>query len=206
MIKKNERRKCCLNRLIVIEIVVCYMVLLTIISYARGPERYQALTSTPLLQSEDFVPYLGDLSKEAGFVFIENETLGIAVGYAAPLELHKDERFQVSFWLDCPAEFAGGALYTDLFNGETAYDSPEQEVCNVLQVGHNEFQFSLDTGENPPDTALLRFFTGDYAGYQLNEIQVCREEMIPKVSKKMWAVLSACLLTLAGTIFAWRKG
>lgn len=206
MKEKEAHGKRRFKGLMIVEIIVCYMAFLTIISYARGPERYQVLTSTPLLQSEDFAPYLGDLPKEAGFVFIENVTPGIAVGYAAPLELHAKERFQVSFWVDCAAEFAGGTLYTDLFNGEVAYDSPEQEVCTVLQVGRNEIQFSLGTGEAPPDTALLRFFTGDRAGYQLNDIRVYREEILPKVSKKMWAVLVACVLALVGTIFVWRKG
>ena len=72
----------------------------------------------------------------------------------------------------------------------------------TVQAGHNEAEFSLDPGWEHPDTALLRFFTLDRAGYALEDVQIHEQTLLPKVSNGLWAGMGVCFLLLAGTAAA----
>ena len=199
MDKNTEKRKTTLKWVIAAEIIVCYMAVLTAVSYARGPERYKT-AHEPLLVTEDFVSFAGQPAEPGGAFLLENEAQGTAVGYQAELDLAALENVQISFQAECPAGYAGGILHVDLYNGEAGYDSPEQEFSMTVQAGHNEAAFTLAPGAEHPDTAQLRIFTLDRAGYSLEGVQIHEQRPLPKVSGGIWAGVGACFLLLAGTV------
>ena len=199
MDKNTEKRKTTLKWVIAAEIIVCYMAVLTAVSYARGPERYMT-ANEPLLVTEDFTSFAGQPAEPGGAFLLENEAQGTAVGYQAELDLAALENVQISFQAECPAGYAGGILHVDLYNGEAGYDSPEQEFSMTVQAGHNEAAFTLAPGAEHPDTAQLRIFTLDRAGYSLEGVQIHEQRPLPKVSGGIWAGVGACFLLLAGTV------
>ena len=174
------------------------MAVLTAVSYARGPARYET-AKRPLLATEDFISFAGQPAKPGGEFLLENGTAGTAVGYQAGLDLAALDGVLISFQTECPAEYAGGTLFVDLYNGEAGYDSPEQEFVLTVQAGHNEASFVLEPGPDHPDTVLLRFFTLGRAGYALEDVQIYEQVPMPKVSAGMWIGVGACFLLLAGT-------
>lgn len=200
---RNKKRDW-LRRLIVVELIVCYMAVLTLVSHVRGPEKYRVDTETSLLTRKDFVSFSGE---EAGNTFrFDNDASGTAVGYSAELSLQDLKGIHVSFQLDCPVEYVGGTLYVDLYNFETGYDNAEQEFALSLEPGVNTVGFTLDPGESAPDHVQLRFFTLDPAGYDIKELAVSRVETLPKVSMGMAIVTAACFVLLGSTAVMWRSG
>ena len=205
MNKYQERKKqrFYLKILMIFEVIVCYMALLNIISHARGPQNYDILADTPLAVVSDFSSFDGG-STEQGML-LENQTPGTAVGYQAELSLNELESIYISFSVDCPAEYAGGTLIVDLYDYESNYDSPEQEYHLTLQQGVNEAVFSLKPGENAPSNAMLRFFTTDPAKYQLDSLQIYKEQSLPKVTNIMVTVAVVFLIAIVLTAFFYKR-
>jgi len=186
--------------IIIAEIIVCYFACLAVVSHIRAPEQYRVVTETPLLQTNDFTAFDGKPAEAGGTLPLKNAVPNEAVGYMAKLMLSELEQIQISFQTECPDEFAGGSLSIDLYNFEAGYDNPEQEYQLILQEGHNEAAFHLTPGENPPEEAFLRIFTLDPAGYWLEDVQIYREERLPKVPAGLWIGVGLCFLLLAGTV------
>ena len=191
-----------LKWLIIAEIIVCYMAVLTIISYARGPEKFKAMTDSPMIGVGDFISFNGE-AVPGDVLQIVNGTPGTVVGYSAWIALDDLDRVQISFQIDCLPEYAGNVLYVDLYELETGYDNAEQQVSVILQEGRNEVEFSLELGENHPQRAQLRFFTLDSADYTIRDISFLMLKLRPKVSVGIIAGAVVCFLLLAGTGRVW---
>ena len=206
MMGRTKKQKIKWKWVIVAEIIICYMAMLTMVSYVRGPVRYGP-AEEPLLTEADFRDINGLPAEEAGAPFtFENQDQGEAVGSLADVDLRGMHGICISFEVDCPEEDAGGILCTDLCNGETGYDHPEQEFDLVMQAGHNEADFILDPGRQHPDTATLRFFTLDTAGYCLENVQIYEEILLPQVPDGLKIGVGACFFLLAVTAFAAAAG
>ena len=191
---------------IITEIIICYMAVLTVVSYARGPERYGP-AEEPLLTELDFSDINGLPAELASAPFtFESQGQGEAVGCLADVDLRAMHGICVSFSADCPAEYAGGILCVDLCNGETGYDYPEQEYQLTLQAGQNEADFVLDPGQEHPDMAKLRFFTLDAAGYRLENVRIYEDVSLPKVPNGLKIGVGVCILLLAVTATAGAVG
>ena len=206
MMERTKKEKIKWKWLITAEIIVCYMAVLTVVSYVRGPERYGP-AEEPLLTEADFGDINGLPVDEAGEPFtFENQTQGEAVGCLADVDLRGMHGICISFEVDCPEEDAGGILCTDLCNGEIGYDYLEQEYQLTLLPGHNGAGFVLDPGPEHPDTATLRFFTLDKADYRLENVQICEEILLPQVPGGLKIGVGACFLLLAVTAIAAAAG
>ena len=193
--REKKSRRFRLKILLLLEVVICYMALLNLVSHSRGPERYRVLTGTPLVTISDFIGFDGSGS-EQGLV-LENQIPGTAVGYQAELPLIGLEGIYISFSVDCPPEYAGSVLITDLYDFESGYDSPEQEYQLTLQPGVNELEVSLRVSENAPSKAQLRIFTTDIADYSLNNLHAHQEQSIPKITAAMAA---AAIISFAAIV------
>ena len=192
-----------LKRLIILEIVVCYMATLTVVSYLRGPGRYEVIDRTSLLSATDLSSFANE--KVAGDSFwMENPSAGAAAGYSARLSLQDLERIRIAYSVECPAEYAGGILYVDLYEPEMEYDNPEQEYSLTLSAGLNQVVFSLNPGISHPVNVNLRFFTLDPAGYEIQNIEIYPEAALPKVSKGLAISVGLYFMLLGVTITAWR--
>ncbi len=203
MKKQGTGKRKLFQWIIVAEIIVCYMAVLTVVSYARGPERHGA-AEEPLLTEADFSDISGLPAEEAGAPFtFEDRVQGETVGCLADVDLRAMRGICVSFSVDCPAEYAGGVLFVDLCNGEAGYDYPEQEYQLTLLPGQNEADFILDPGPEHPDTAALRFFTLDTAGYRLENVGIYEEILLPQIPDGLKIGVGACFLLLAVTAAAW---
>lgn len=206
MMERTKKQKIKWKWVIIAELIVCYMAVLTVVSYARGPVRYGP-AKEPLLTEADFRDINGLPAEEAGAPFVfENQTQGEAVGCLADVDLRSLHGICVSFGVDCPAEYAGGILCVDLCNGETGYDGPEQEFDLALLPGPNEADFILDPGPEHPDTATLRFFTVEPAGYQLENVGIYEEVLLPKIPDGLKIGVGTCFMLLAVTVVAWVAG
>lgn len=62
MKEKSSRKtnKAWLKWLIIAEIIVCYMAVLTIVSYARGPEKCEIIADSPMISVGDFTSFSGE--------------------------------------------------------------------------------------------------------------------------------------------------
>lgn len=194
------KRRAWLGRLIVVELIVCYLAVLTFVSHARGPVKYRTATESPLLDVEDFVSFAG--AREDAILLV-NDMAGQAAGFAAELPLEGLEGIRVAFQVDCPPEYAGGTLVVDLYNAEAGYDSAEQEFSLELEPGVNMVERTIDPGESAPGRAQLRIFTLDLAGYGIHELAVCPVEAIPKLGMGLLAAAAACFACLAGSTALW---
>ena len=197
---KTSKRGVSLKILIIIELLICYMSILTVISYWRGPVQYRALPEEPLLISTDFASFSDDKVVGAQSLRLQNDFAGNAVGYASLLNLIDLEQIAVSFSVDCPVQYAGNTLHIDLWN--VGYDRDEQEYTVALQGGLNQFDIFLNKGLEAPNEAMLRFFTLDLADYSIENIQVSLAETLPKVSSVLLTVTVVSVLILLFTIFA----
>jgi len=197
--KQAKKRTFSLKALLVIEVIICYMAILTVISYWRGPVHYKILADKPLLETTDFVSFGGEPVQNKDVFIFANDTIGNAIGYTADLCLRNLERMSVSFTLDCPGKAAGGILHIDLF--ADGYDSDEQEFKLELQEGLNDVAFSLEPGAEAPESAQLRFFTLDWADYEVQNVRLYAETALPKVSKVLLVGMFACLLVLLLSVF-----
>lgn len=184
------------------EVIVCYMAILAVISYARGPERWRPV-GPPVLESGAFASFAGEPAGENGPLPMENGPDGQAVGYQAETALSGVDALQVTLKVECPAEYAGNTLIVDLYNDQAGYDDPAQESQVALQAGPNQLDLSLDPGSSPPEQAALRLFTLDSAGYQLEDVTVRQMERTPKVPGSVWVGLVVCLALPLFTLAAW---
>lgn len=187
--------------IIITETIICYLACLAVVSYIQGPVRYRVVTEAPI--PESFTTFAGVPAETGGVFFFENVVPGEVVGYMTTLRLSGLDRIQISFQVECPAEFAGGILFIDLYNLEAGYDNPEQDYHLTVQEGHSEVAFAMAPGENPPEYAYLRIFTLDPAGYRLEDIRIYCEERMPKVSVGLWIGAGICFLLLLGTVAMW---
>lgn len=197
------KRRAWLGRLIVVELIVCYLAVLTLVSHARGPVKYRAATESPLLDVEDFVSFVG--AREDAILLV-NDMAGQAAGLAAELPLEGLEGIRVAFQVDCPPEYAGGTLVVDLYNAEAGYDSAEQEFSLELEPGVNMVERTIDPGESAPGRAQLRIFTLDPAGYGIHDLAVYPVEAMPKLGMGLLAAAAACFACLAGSTIYWFTG
>ena len=110
----------------IVGVIVCYMAILTAISYARGPEHWRP-AEPPVLESGAFTSFAGEAAGENGPLPMENGPDGQAVGHQAEVELIGGAALQVSLKVECPAEYAGNTLIVDLYNDQVGYDDPAQE-------------------------------------------------------------------------------
>ena len=199
------KRRAWLGRLIVVEMIVCYLAVLALISHARGPEKYWIAEESPLLAAGDFTSFVGGAAEE-GRLRLVNDMAGQAPGLAAELPLEGLEGIRVAFQVDCPPEYAGGTLVVDLYNAEARYDSAEQEFSLELEPGVNMVERTIDPGESAPGRAQLRIFTLDPAGYGIHELTVCPVEAMPKLGMGLLAAAAACFACLAGSTIYWFTG
>ena len=200
--KKARSRSPLWRAAAIVEVIVCYMAVLTVISYARGPEHWRP-AEPPVLESGAFTSFAGEPAGENGPLPMENGPDGQAVGYEAEADLIGGAALQVSLKVECPAEYAGNTLIVDLYNDQAGYDDPAQESWITLQAGTNQLDLSLDPGASPPERALVRLFTLDSAGYQLEDVTVRQMERTPKVPGSVWIGLALCLALPLFTLAAW---
>ena len=196
--KKTNSKKRWLAGLMAVEIIICYMAVLTVLSYQRGPVRHQVIRETPLLDAAAFTSFTGELAGEEGLSFTKGNEEG-SIGYHAHLQLSGLSGVYVAFSVDCPAEYAGNMLHIDLQESSVGYDNDEQEFFLTLEEGTNQVEFTLDPGDSPPDTALLRFFTLDAANYIVRDIQIYPEAILPKIPMGMLPVTGLCFILLLVT-------
>lgn len=197
-----KAKKDWLKGLIIAEIIVCYMAVLTLVSHARGPEKYEISTDSPMIGVEDFTSFDGEPAWGESLQIV-NEMPGTAAGYSAWTTLDDLDKIQVSFQINGPPEYAGNVLYVDLYELETGYDNAEQQVSIILQGGTNKVEFSLEPGEEHPSDAELRIFTLDPADYTIEDISLLMLKLQPKASAGIIAGVVVCFLLLAGTGGVW---
>lgn len=185
--------------LLIVEVVICYMSLLNVVSHLYGPPPYQVLTEGSVLSTTDFTTFGGEVNKN-DFLPIVNEIQGNVIGYSAQLSLAGTDRVRVEFITDVPPSAAESVLIVDLYNGEAGYDSQEQETLLVVSPGRTEQTVTLYPGETPPLQVQLRIFTDYPVNYTLQGIQVYLEAEQSKVSPAMLVFLSLSLLTTGTTI------
>ena len=190
-----------LKQLLILEAVICYIALLTVVSYAKGPARYKTLTDNLLLTSENFTIFAGNVSSKCGGLYMENTDSGNSMGYSAPLSLYGLDRVHVEFSVDCPKEYANGVLHVDL--QAYGYDNDEQEFFLTLKQGMNHADFSLDPGPNPPQDVLLRLFTLDKAEYSIQNLQIYPETVLSQFPRGMIPTVIAAFTILVATIIFW---
>ena len=201
MRRNNLAKAVKLKQIFILEAVICYIALLTVVSYAKGPARYRTLTDSLLLTSENFTVFAGDVSSERGGLYMENIDPGNSMGYSAPLSLHGLDRVRVKFSLECPEECANGVLHVDL--QAHGYDNDEQEFFLTLKQGINNVDFSLDPGLDPPQDVMLRIFNLDKAEYSIQDLQVYPETVLPQIPHGMILIVTVIFLVLGSTFIFW---
>ena len=204
--KMNARKKMnWLKRVLVLEAVVCYIAILTVISYLRGPARYQVVREAPLLGITDFTSFDGaSTNAKQGLVFKKGNEDG-AIGYNANLRLSGLSGVHVAFSLNCPKEYAGNILHIDLQESSVGYDNDEQEIFLTLEEGMNQIKFTLDPGDSPPENVLLRFFTLEPANYTVQDLQIYPETILPRIPGSLLTVIGACFVVLIVTGLCLKK-
>lgn len=189
------------------EIIFLYLSVLNVISHARGPIPYTVDTENPLVQVEAFTPFFDmEVVGEAGELPILNTTPGVAAGYHAELALDTLGEFQVSFSIDCPAEYADAVLIVDLYNLEENYDTIEQEAQVALKAGRNEVTVKMEPGEQHPDTAQLRIFTVQRLEGYLRDLYVGEVIALEPVTAPMLAVPAVLAVLLIATVVCHLSG
>lgn len=196
---RSDRKRRWLSRLVLIEIIVCYMAILTAVSYLRGPVRHQIIRETPLLSITDFTSFTGESAKEEEGLFFQNGNEEGGVGYNAHLKLSGLAGVYVAFSVDCPEEYAGNILHIDLQESSVGYDNDDQEFFLDLKRGVNQVEFTLNPGDSPPENVLLRFFTLEPANYTVQNLQVYPETNLPKITGGMLLAIGVCFILLLVT-------
>lgn len=197
------KRKATLKRVMICELILCYMAILVMISHIRAPQPYETIMQTSLLEMNDFESFDGFTVIDQTMT-IKNGAEDQLVGYQAPLQLAGLERIRIMFQIDCDILAEGDNLLSvDLYEAESGYDYAEQENVLRLQEGINEISVSLPIGENAPDAAMLRLFTLDQADWTIHSFHVYEEVPAPKVTPAM-IITPIALLTFFGiTVFAY---
>jgi len=201
--KKSTRRG-----LLIAEILFCYMLALAVISHVRGPEKYEEDTKNTRWTAESFlcVDDTGLSGVRGNTLHVQNDVPGRNIEFRTGVQLAENMGFQISFYIDCPADFAGDGIAVDLYSDESGYDWPYQIYIHTLSAGVNEVSCSLFPGEGAPDNAWLRIFTSSKADYDIQDLQVCRLIQAEKVSVGLKAALGVGLLATVITGAAgWRR-
>lgn len=204
MKKKTGRRKTHIKVVLWIETIVCYMALLTIISYIRGPQPYE-LIPDKTISTASFLSFDGQAAGQE-FLRFQSDVEGALIGYTTQIDLNGLHGLRVSFQIICNAEDRGNVLYVDFYNLEEGYDNPENEFQVILQEGENRIEGDLFPGKDAPQAAQLRIFTLNSSQYDVRELSVMRYEPIPKVTTGMVVAFIISAILLIGTIWiSWRK-
>ena len=186
--------------LIIVEVIAFYFSVLNIISHVRGPITYEADTSVSLLNISSMTSFFDmGVSREDNNLPIVNTVPGQAAGYQGELSLKGLKGVAVSFFVDCPTEYAGNEFYVDLYNYEANYDSPEQDYRFILAEGFQEVKFQLPVGKDAPENCQIRFFTNGVANYTLEDIEVYEAKELPKVTLPMGAAMLVLFIVLSIT-------
>lgn len=190
--------------IVIVELIACYMSLLTVISHQLAPVEYRNADSEPILTTTDFISFLGERAGDQ-LTFL-GDGAGTAVGYEAAVQLAKTERFNVSFSLKVEESDEGKSLFADLYNGDRDYDRPKQEKLLILQKGECRVDFPLLVGENAPETAKIRLFTLDAASWSVSDVEVYEAVPIQKVTPVMLCVVAVIWgSTLVTVVYVTRK-
>lgn len=190
------------GKLFICELILCYMVGLVIISYARGPEKYRRDPSGPKWTASDFSCFddTGQSQVLKDVLHVENITPGRNIAFQTEVELTGVDGFGISFLIDCPLEYQGTHLAVDLYNEAAGYDEGSVEYMHMLSEGENKISCELVPGEGAPNTASLRIFTADVVNYNIRELRIDTLQKTAKVSAGMWAAL---LFAVAATAITW---
>lgn len=197
------KRKATLKRVMICELILCYMAILAMISHIRAPQPYETIMKTSLLEINDFESFDGS-AVIGQTMTIKNGAEEQLVGYQAPLQLVGLERIRIMFQIDCDILAEGDNLLSvDLYEAKSGYDFAEQENVLHLKEGINEISVNLPIGENAPDTAMLRLFTLDQADWTIHSFHVYEEVPEPKVTPAL-IITPVALLTVFGiTVFVY---
>ena len=191
--------------LLILEAIIVYMTVMNIVSHQLSPQQYAVAEGAPLLTSGDLISFTGEQNAGDSEGHIFSDTAGAVVGFWAALDLSTLSRIHISFHVDCPAEYAGKVLFTDLYDFESGYDNSEQEYALTLQEGANDVSVSLEPGVSAPQKAQFRIFTVDTADYSVRDVRVEREERLRKTTGGMWAAASIAVLCFAVTLLSGEK-
>lgn len=186
------------GKLLIFELILCYMVLLVLISHARGPDKFQRDSGGPVWTASDLQCFDEmELSKVEGTVLhMESATFGRNIVFQREIKIDGVDGVFVGFLIDCPQEYQGTHLAVDLYNEAAGYNEGGARYMHTLSQGKNEISCRLFVGENAPDTALIRIFTADLANYDIQELQIYTLHKTEKVGAGMWIAL---LLAVAAT-------
>ncbi|MBR1494207.1 MAG: hypothetical protein IJ601_04075 [Acidaminococcaceae bacterium] len=158
---------------IIVLIIVLYFLFLTWVSFLRAPSEARAVISGDVIaEYKDFINL--DEGSGAG---VEEDKLVFGTGdspasvFGARVPLADSQGIEVSFTVDCPAEYAGSVVHVDLFDG-AGYDFEEQEFQITLLEGLNEIEQSLYKGANAPEEAWLRIFILENAEIEMRRLKL----------------------------------
>jgi len=202
--------KTMLKRLLIVEILFCYILTLAVVSHIRGPDQYKEDARSIQWTAESFlcVDDTGLSGVKGNTLHVQNDVPGRNIEFRTGVQLAEDTGFRISFLIDCPAEFAGDGIAVDLYNEEARFDWPYQVYIYTLSAGTNKISYDLFSGENAPDTAWLRIFTSSKSNYDIQNLRVCHLIQVEKVSVGLKAALFAGLLAVAVTgsvSWRWKK-
>ncbi len=204
-----SHRRIMIKRLLMFEILLCYILALAVVSYIRGPDKYKEDTRSIQWAAESFlcIDDTGLSGVKGNTLHVQNDVPGQNIEFRTGVQLAEDIGFRISFFIDCPADFAGGGIAFDLYNDEAGDDWPYQVYNYALSAGPNEISYDLFPGENAPDAAWLRIFTSSKANYDIQNLRICRLMQVEKVSARLKVALCASLLAVAvtGSVIWWRK-
>ncbi len=192
----SKRRKLLLTA----ELILAYMLVLCMISCLRV--YHNNSRSEMLATAKDFSVSEGtDAAVEGDSLTIRDCGPGNKV-FSLPVSPAETGDIQVSLSLLCPEQYAGTELRIDLF--AAGYDAEEQERVFTLAAGENDLQCTLPVGKHAPQSAQLRIFTVDSAGYRISDVRVERSApALPPTGELV--VLSALLILCAVAVVATGK-
>ena len=184
---------------LIAEFIICYMSVLALISYLRGPMELVQSSDIPLLSSEDFQSFIGEGSPADGAMPLGGLPSGEVSGWLAPVGLDVLDGIWVSFEMESTGIVGEDVLCVDLYNEERGYDAPEQEMDFPLLEGSSWHGFFLPIGKNAPPYALFRVFTSSSGVCILRELQVFPAKLQPHVPVSLYIGVAVCFSILAGT-------
>lgn len=192
-----------IKKLLIVELIVCYLGILTVISHICGPQPYEVDRNNTLLSSQEFIPY-GETTVTNGSITLVNSVEGGSTGCGALLSLVGLERIYIEFDIICPLEYDTGSLAIDLYDETSGYDYGDQEYMHAVQEGREHVAFMLETGEYAPEQAQVRFFTTNVSNWEIENLQIYRVYPVPKVSATMIISVVVLLFIFVGTAVCYR--
>ena len=187
-----------MNRLIAVELLICYLAVLAVISYIRGPVRYRIITDAELQLSGERVSFTDGAIDN---IYMENAGNGESARFTVAADLGGAERIRMEFASDCPADYAGGELHVGLYASDEEGAESLQEFHFKMKEGKNRMEASFDAC--PPEQGFFRFQTSDPAGYDIQSLHVYPEEELPTVSKGLAVGTLLCFAVLGATAVLW---